>query len=63
MVEKGKRNKKKIHTHLIIETPTHLSVKTYKRFILNSWLESKGGIKSYDFTNVLLSTRFKEVFG
>ena len=62
MAEKGKRNKK-IHTHLIIETPIHLSVKTYKRFILNSWLESKGGIKSYDFTNVYYLPDLKRYLG
>ena len=62
VVEKGKRNKK-IHTHLIIETPIHLSVKTYKRFILNSWLESKGGIKSYDFTNVYYLPDLKKYLG
>ena len=62
VVEKGKKNKK-IHTHLIIETPIHLSKKDFERFVLKSWLETKGGIKSYDFTPVYYLPDLKEYLG
>ena len=48
---------------MIIETPIHLSKKDFERFVLKSWLETKGGIKSYDFTPVYYLPDLKEYLG
>ena len=61
-VEKGDKNKKQ-HSHFIFETPSHLSRKTFERFILQSWLETRGIIKDYDFTSVYDLQDLKNYFG
>ena len=62
IVEKGSMNKK-LHTHLVVETPIHLSRKTFERFIIQSWNETNGGINSYDFTPIYYLPELKEYLG
>jgi hypothetical protein len=40
-VEKG--TLRKLHTHLIIDTPEHLSTDIFLRFLKQSWLNTRGG--------------------
>ena len=48
IIEKGKgRN----HSHIVLETPIHLSGDSYKSIVSNSWLKTRNGI-STDFRDV-----------
>ena len=62
VVEKGMKNKK-LHTHMIIDTPKHLSQKTFERFIKKSWESTKGGIEDSHFEKVWFQPDLKEYLG
>lgn len=61
LIESGRRNRN-LHTHMIIETPIHLSPNTFERFIRQSWEHSKGGIQSH-FKDVWFLPDLKEYLG
>ena len=54
ILEKGKH---RIHSHMILETPEHLSSFRFTHMLINSWKKTRGGVSSkivdiYDVKNL-----------